>query len=59
MDPETIRALGQLAGLDIPEEDLNLLAAAMQQHLTSIAALEQLDLSDVESPLIFRAAWDE
>jgi hypothetical protein len=57
--PETIRELGRLAGLDIPEEDLIPLARAMQQHLASIASLEHLDLTDIEAPLIFRATWDE
>jgi hypothetical protein len=57
--PEAIRELGQFAGLDIPEEDLIPLSRAMQQHLASIAALEQLDLTDIESPIIFRATWDE
>jgi hypothetical protein len=56
---ELIRALGQLTGLDIPEEDLIPLAGAMRQHLAAIAALEQLDLAGIESPLIFGATWDE
>lgn len=56
---ETIKTLGRLAGLDIPEEDLQPLAMAMQRHLASIAALEALDLTDIEPMLTFKAAWDE
>lgn len=59
VDPELIRTLGRFTGLDIPEEDLIALASAMRQHLAAIAALEQLDLTDIEPPLIFGAAWDE
>jgi hypothetical protein len=57
--PEAIRELGRRVGLDIPEEDLIPLARAMEQHLASMAALEHLDLADIEAPLIFRAKWDE
>lgn len=59
VDPETLRALGRLAGLNIPEQDLATLVAAMRQHLASIAALEHIDLTDIESPLTFTADWDE
>jgi hypothetical protein len=64
IDPQAIRTLALLTGLDIPEEDLKPLAAAMRQHLASIAALDEIDLqkfdlTDVEPPLIFKAAWDE
>lgn len=59
IDTQTIRTLGLLAGLDFPEEDLKPLAIAMQRHLASIAALEELDLADIEPPLTFKAAWDE
>ena len=59
IDTQNIKTLSLLAGLDIPEEDLQPLATAMQRHLASIAALEALDLTDIEPMLTFKAAWDE
>jgi Asp-tRNA(Asn)/Glu-tRNA(Gln) amidotransferase C subunit len=56
---QTLKTLQLLAGLDIPEDDLKPLATAMQRHLASIAALQELDLTDIEPPLTFKAAWDE
>jgi hypothetical protein len=59
VDPELIRTLGRFTSLDIPEEDLIPLAGAIRQHLAAMAALERLDLTGIESPLIFGPTWDE
>ena len=59
LDPDTVRALAQVAGIDIPDEDLKPLTAALKQHLASIEALPTMDITDVEPPLVFRATWDE
>jgi hypothetical protein len=59
ISPDTIRTLGRVAGVDIPEEDLALLVGALTTHLASVNALPTMDVTDVEPPLIFRATWDE
>jgi hypothetical protein len=59
IDPDTIRTLGRVAGIEIPDEDLAPLVEAFTQHLGSIDALPTMDVTDVESPLIFRATWDD
>jgi hypothetical protein len=59
ISPDTIRTLGRVAGIDIPEEDLAPLVEALTTHLASVNALPTMDVTDVEPPLIFRATWDE
>jgi Asp-tRNA(Asn)/Glu-tRNA(Gln) amidotransferase C subunit len=59
LDPDTIRVLAKVAGIEVPDEDLAPLAAALQQHLASIDALPTMDITDVEPPLVFRVMWDE
>jgi Asp-tRNA(Asn)/Glu-tRNA(Gln) amidotransferase C subunit len=59
LDADVVRTLARVAGIDIPEEDLTSLSAALGKHLASIEALPTMDISDVEPPLVFRATWDE
>jgi hypothetical protein len=59
LDPDTIRVLAKVAGIEVPDEDLVPLTAALQQHLASIDALPTMDITDVEPPLVFRVMWDE
>jgi hypothetical protein len=56
---ETVRALAGVAGIEVPDEDIPKLAAALTQHLASIESLPVSDMPDVESPLIFKVTWDE
>ena len=57
--PDTVRTLGRVAGIEIPEEDVAPLVALLAQHVASIEALPVMEVTDVEPPLIFRATWDE
>ena len=57
--PDTVRTLGRVAGIDIPEEDVAPLVTALTQHFAAIEALPVMDVTDVEPPLVFRAIWDE
>ena len=59
LDSETVRTLARIAGIDIPDEDLTPLTAALKQHLAAIEALPTMDITDVEPPLVFRVTWDE
>jgi Asp-tRNA(Asn)/Glu-tRNA(Gln) amidotransferase C subunit len=59
LDPDVIRLLAKVAGIEVPDEDLVPLAAAFQQHLASIDTLPTMDITDVEPPLVFRVTWDE
>ena len=59
IDADTVRTLARVAGIEIPDEDVAPLAAALAQHLASVEALPTMDVTDVEPPLIFRATWDD
>jgi len=56
---ETVRALARVAGIEVPDEDVPKLVAALTQHLAAIETLPVSDMPDVESPLIFKVTWDE
>ena len=59
VDIPTIRLLSRLADLDIPAEDLEPLAAALQGHLASAARIrERYGALPSEPPLEFDARWD-
>jgi Asp-tRNA(Asn)/Glu-tRNA(Gln) amidotransferase C subunit len=55
--PETMRLLAALAGFAVPDEDVELLAAALSSQLRSIAALDELDLTDVNPAVEFDPRW--
>lgn len=59
LDDDTVRTLARVAGIELPDEDVIPLAAALKQHLASIAALPTMEITDVEPPLVFRVTWDE
>lgn len=56
---EHIRLIAEAAGLPLPEDRLDLLAPQVQALLNGIAALDELDLDEVEPGIVFRAAWDD
>lgn len=55
--PETTRLLAALAGFAVPDEDIELLAAALSSQLRSIAALDEVDLTDVNPAVEFDPRW--
>ncbi|MBJ7600912.1 MAG: hypothetical protein DLM67_23360 [Candidatus Nephthysia bennettiae] len=55
--PETTRLLAALAGFAVPDEDIELLAAALSSQLRSIATLDELDLTDVNPAVEFDPRW--
>ena len=57
--PETIRALAQILGLQIPEEDLAQLSLALRDQLASIDQLEALDLREVAPTPPFDVRWHD
>ena len=55
--PETIRALAQILGLQIPEEDIEQLSMALRDQLASIDQLERLDLREIAPTPPFEVRW--
>ena len=56
---EHLRSIAEFAGLDLPEERLSLLVPQIQALIDGVAALDQLDLSEVEPEIVFRARWED
>jgi Asp-tRNA(Asn)/Glu-tRNA(Gln) amidotransferase C subunit len=56
-DKETIGAVARVAGIKIPEADLPSLAGAFANQLQAIAALEELDVDEVEPIVSFDPRW--
>ena len=54
---ETTRYLAKLVGIEVPDEDIALLAAALSSQLAGIAALDELDLADVNPAIEFDPRW--
>ncbi len=54
-----LRSVASLAGLALSEERLALLAPQVQAVIQGVEALDQLDLSEVEPEVVFRAHWEE
>jgi Asp-tRNA(Asn)/Glu-tRNA(Gln) amidotransferase C subunit len=55
--PEVVDALAKVAGFEVPEEDRVLLAAVLENQLSSVRRLEQLDVGDVEPIVSFDPRW--
>ena len=56
---DTIRALARLQGLDVPEEDLEPLAAALSEQIAAgVRIVERYGDSEAEPPLVFDPRWD-
>ena len=55
--PETMRLLAALTGFAVPDEDLELLSAALSSQLQSIQALDEIDLTDVNPAVEFDPRW--
>lgn len=56
-DVETIHALARAAGIEIPAADVTMLSGAFANQLQAIAALELVDVEDVEPILPFDPRW--
>jgi Asp-tRNA(Asn)/Glu-tRNA(Gln) amidotransferase C subunit len=55
--PEITRLLARLAGLSVPEEDVELLTGAIGSQLAAISTLDDIDVTDVNPALEFDASW--
>jgi hypothetical protein len=58
VDAEVVRVLARVAGIELPDEDLEPLVGALRAHLARMKALELLDLGDAEPVLTFDPRWE-
>ena len=56
---EQLRCVASLADLDLSDERLALLVPQIQALIDGVAALDQLDLAEVEPEIVFRARWED
>jgi len=59
LDPETVRKISQLMGLELSQEDLNSLKKSLAEQLASVNVLDELDLTDIASILVMDPRWHE
>lgn len=57
LSPEEVDKLADLAGLTIPAEDLDYVAAALVAHHEFVAPLLESDLADGDSAITFDPRW--
>ena len=59
ISPDVVQTMANLAGLSIPADDLPALAAALTDQLASIAALNRLDLANVNPAAAYDPRWHD
>jgi Asp-tRNA(Asn)/Glu-tRNA(Gln) amidotransferase C subunit len=57
VDAGVVRTLAQVAGIDVPEEDVQPLVSALQNHLKGMEALDDLDLAESDPVVTFDPRW--
>jgi Asp-tRNA(Asn)/Glu-tRNA(Gln) amidotransferase C subunit len=57
VDAEVVRTLARVAGISVPEEDMEALVAAFRNHLAGMEALETMDLDEHDPIVTFDARW--
>jgi hypothetical protein len=57
VDGTVIRSLAAVAGIELPEEDIEPLVGAFRNHLAGMAALERLDLDEQDPIVVFDPRW--
>jgi hypothetical protein len=59
LSPDTVELLARVAGLTLPPEDVEPLAASLADQLASIALLDRLDLANVNPIVDFDPRWHD
>jgi Asp-tRNA(Asn)/Glu-tRNA(Gln) amidotransferase C subunit len=57
VDANTIRTLAKVAGISVPEEDVEPLVGAMRNHLKGMEQLDELDLDESDPIVVFDPRW--
>ena len=58
VSPEVVRTLALVAGITIPEEDIEPLVGALRNHLAGMKALEDLDVDEADPIVTFDPRWE-
>jgi hypothetical protein len=57
VDAGVIRTLADVAGISIPDEDIEPLIGAFRNHLASMDALDALDIDESDPIVTFDPRW--
>jgi hypothetical protein len=57
VDADVIRTLAGVAGIVIPDEDIQPLIGALRNHLAGMKALEDLDIDEADPIVTFDPRW--
>jgi Asp-tRNA(Asn)/Glu-tRNA(Gln) amidotransferase C subunit len=58
INAETIRRLAEVAGIEIPEEDIPGVVATMRSYKAAFQAVEALDLTEVDPVVVTDPRWE-
>jgi Asp-tRNA(Asn)/Glu-tRNA(Gln) amidotransferase C subunit len=58
IDAEVVRTLARVAGISLPEEDVEPLVGALRNHLAGMKALEELDIDEADPIVTFDPRWE-
>jgi Asp-tRNA(Asn)/Glu-tRNA(Gln) amidotransferase C subunit len=57
VDAATVRTLADVAGIKVPEEDVEPLVGALRNHLKGMEVLDRLDLEEFDPIVVFDPRW--
>jgi hypothetical protein len=57
VDAEVVRTLANVAGISIPDEDIQPLIGALRNHLAGMEALEALNIDEHDPIVTFDPRW--
>lgn len=57
VDANVVRVLAAVAGISVPDEDVEPLVGALRNHLKGMEALDALDLDDHDPIVVFDPRW--
>jgi hypothetical protein len=57
VDADVVRVLARVAGISIPDEDMDPLIGALRNHLSGMEVLEGLDLDESDPIVTFDPRW--
>jgi Asp-tRNA(Asn)/Glu-tRNA(Gln) amidotransferase C subunit len=58
VDAEVVRTLARVAGITLPEEDVEPLVGALRNHLAGMKALDDLDVDEADPIVTFDPRWE-
>jgi Asp-tRNA(Asn)/Glu-tRNA(Gln) amidotransferase C subunit len=58
VNADVVRTLASVAGITIPDEDVEPLIGALRNHLAGMKALEDLDVDEADPIVTFDPRWE-